>query len=88
MRVAGAHTLIGALPGVILGVLAALASGPIPPYTSPYYFDWQVTFVVIVAFIAIIYYATVGRILLNRLKGPLRLEQPNEVMDQIIKRRA
>lgn len=88
MRVAAAHTLIGGLPGVLLGLFAASAltgSEGVPPSTSPYYLYYQTVFLIIIAFVVVLYYAAVRLFAWNRLEGPLRLEMPNDVVEHIIR---
>src|SRR6266571_3030196 len=73
-RVAAAHTLIAGLPGVLLGVLVALAlSGPMPQPTNPYAFNWQVSFFFILASVTVLCYLAIRIVVLDRFRDLLGL---------------
>ena len=87
IRVALAHTLIGGLPGVFLGLLTAIAltANSVPAVGSPYRLYYEATFVMVWAFVAVCYYMILGCAVLSRSRERLGLEMPEEAVDQIIK---
>jgi hypothetical protein len=78
MKAAAVIMGIAGLPGLLLGVLAAvtLTNNSVPPVTSPYYNYYMLTFAMIVAFVTTIYYGMVGRRLFKMLEKTRALAYP------------
>lgn len=86
MKVASAFTAIVGVPGVTFGVLTAAAivsGGGVAPFTDISSIYYQAILVIVILFVALVYYMGIRLFVWEGLTERLRLQMPNDVVDQI-----